>query len=342
MPVTSKDIADHLGVNQSTVSRALAGKLVSKEMVEKVRRAAEELGYSPNIGARIMATGRTGLYGLLVPRVTNPYYARFVERFTALALEQDGYHLALGCFLEDVEEYKKYFRLFLKEQRVDGLTVFGGHRPYLQVLAEVTKDDIPVVLMGETLLPCIHTTGMDHERGWYDVAKHLIGLGHKRIGLIIDYLGFDPKEVEPPMDRRFFGFNHAINESGIDWNKDWFFPCNTSVEAGAEGAYKLLAMKPRPTAIFAGNDLMALGVISAARHMGLRVPEDVSVAGYDNTSFAEAFDLTTVENLSDEIIGAPLSIMRRVLHGECESGQSLSLRFPPKLVVRSSTGPCPE
>jgi len=347
MKVTTEEIARHLGINRSTVSRALQGKLVSARTIERVRAAAEELGYQPNVGARIMATGRTGMYGLLIPRASNPYFGRVIDRMQALALE-DGYHIALGCYLENFEEYARYVDLFARQRRVDGLIIFPMHAPrMIEPIVALPERHVPIVVMGECLNERVHWAGTNIEMGWYAMTRHLLDLGHRRIGAVIDLLGTGmtgqmtsiDRSLMPPGDGRHSGLVRALAERGEELAPDGLVLCASTLQGGLAAGRRLLDQNPRPTAIFAGNDLLAMGVIRAAQERGLRVPDDLSLAAYDNADYAELYDLTTVENLTDEIVGAPLRILRRVLEAKGEPIGQQSILLKPELVIRGSTIP---
>lgn len=347
MKVTTEDIARQLGINRSTVSRALQGKLVSPETIARVRAAANRLGYQPDIGARIMATGKTDVYGLLVPRAATPYVGRVIDRMQALA-RADGCHIALGCYLEDFEEYRRYIELFARERRVDGLVIYPMHAAHLlEPLLELPEKHIPIVIMGKCLNERVHWVAMDIEMGWYAMTRHLIDLGHRRIAAVIDLLGVPlggrktsvDRALMPPGDGRYSGLSRALAERGEELAPDGLVLCESTLQGGLAAGRRLLDQSLRPTAIFAGNDLLAMGIIRAAQERGLRVPDDFSLAVYDNSDFAELFDLSAVENLTDEIVGAPLRILRRVLEAKGEPIGQQSVSLTPELVIRSSTAP---
>jgi len=347
MKVTTEDIARHLGVNRSTVSRALQGKLVSPATIARVREAAKELGYQPDVGARIMATGRTGMYGLLIPRASNPYFGKVIDRTQALALA-DGYHISLGCYLEDFDAYCHYIDLFARQRRVDGLILYGMHaHQLLQPIAELPARHIPIVVLGRCLNERVHWAAMNIERGWYLMTRHLLELGHRRIAAVLDLLGVPIPGGEtatdlsllPAGDGRYSGIGRALAEQGAGPGPEDIVVCPSTLQGGLAAGERLLARQPRPTAIFCGNDMLAMGVIRAAQARGLSVPGDLSLATYDNTGFADLYDLTTVENLTDEIIGAPLRILRRVLEAKGAPLGQQHIELEPELVLRGSTVP---
>jgi len=339
MAVTSKTIAKRLGINQSTVSRALKGQSVSKETIERVRQMAEELGYRPNVGAQIMASGRTGMYGLLIPTATNPFCGRVIDGIQAKAM-RDGFYVAVGAYQVNIDEFKRYLDLFVRERRVDGLIVFPMHDPrVLEALAAVATEDMPIVLMGKTLIHGIHVVDSDHEAAGHEIAMHLLDHGHKRIGVVMGMLNADLAQVAMQTDTRVIGMHQAMLERGIMPQPDMVVNCESTLEGGYRAAMDLLQRTPRPTAIAAVNDLLAMGVISAAQKLGLRIPDDLSVTGYDNIELAQFFNLTTINNLTPDLIDAPLSFLHEVLERGFKATGRMTACTRPQLIVRGSTGP---
>jgi LacI family transcriptional regulator len=339
LPITAKKIAEYLGINQSSVSRALHGKKVSKETIERVQRAASELGYRPNLGARIMATGRTGIYGLLTPGTTNPYMGWVIERSQAKSLE-GGHYVALGDYQEDFDEYNRYIELFVHQQLVDGLIIYPMHDArLLDPIGGDLAGNIPIVMIGQCTHPRIHWVRQDHQFGWMQMANHLVELGHRNIGVLLDFLGRGDNAIQLDEDPRYCGFVNALEAANIKWDMANLIKCRSSLESGYSGARELLSRPNPPSAIFASNDLLAMGVLSAAQEMGVSIPEQLSVVGYDNTDFSKFFDLTTVDNLNDEVVVAPIEILNRVTEEGFEKTGKLTRTFRPKIIIRGSTGP---
>jgi DNA-binding LacI/PurR family transcriptional regulator len=339
--VSTKDIALRLGISPSTVSRALHGKLVSPKTIREVRKVAKELGYRPNIGARMMASGKTGMYGLLVPSTINPYFGTAVEIFQSAAFKQ-GYYINLGVYQEDLTEFKKYIDLMVKERRVDGLIIFPMHDPrILQVLASVAREKVPIILMAHTLIDGIHWVSVDFEKAGRMMAMHLLDLGHRRIGLIQGTYGHGQIETNVFREPRVDGFEHAMLERNITWPiQELRMHAEISMRGGYEAAQRLLKLQPRPTAIFSICDLQALGVLKAVMDAGLRVPQDISVAGFDNTPFADFMDLTTGDMHLDRMAKHALDFLAKATQKD-HNGETHHETVIPDIILRSSTGPVP-
>lgn len=337
--VTTKDIAEQLGIHHSTVSRALRGKLVSEEMIAKVRRTAKELGYRPNLGARIMVSGRTDMFGLLVSDPTNDHVARVVIAFQEEALRR-GQHIVLGPYQQDITDLEKYMDFLVHERCADGLVVFPVYHPKIDTLIAPFAREVPLVLIGRSTEEGVHSVFIDYDTARRDMGEHLLELGHKRIAMILNIVGY-PKNLERMKARRARSVRNLMVENGIDWpEKDLVVCCPTSMQDGYTKAKRLLAGPRRPTAIFCSNDILAMGVLRAAADSGLRVPEDLSVAGFGNSEWSQFFDLTTGDNRFDVVAETSLGMLRRAVD-EGETVGTLSETVCPTLIVRGSTAPPP-
>lgn len=343
MAVTTKDIARELGYSVSTVSRALQGKIVSQRTIELVQAKAKEMGYRPHVGARMMAMGRTGELGLLVPNASNPYYGRYIENCQRSAHKR-GFDIILGIYEESFGEYKTFLNTMLSSRRVDGLIIFPMFDlRTMQVLAESLDDELPIVLMGNTEVAGIHYVDVDYAQGGYDLGMHLLRLGHRRISFIIGGMSDEDMTGLVNLEGRLVGLRKAMAEYDLKLADEDVAFCRNSLVGGYEAGTALLSRPDRPTAIFAINDLIAVGAIRAAEKLGLRVPEDVSIVGFDNTEYAEIFEITTGD--SNDALRADKTL--QIIEDQLElttSGprQSVSAMIEPTMVVRNSSGTAPK
>ena len=322
--VTSTDVARLAGVSQSAVSRVFTpGASASARTIAKVRAAAEALGYRPDPLARAMSTGRTRIIGLVVAYLENQFYPLVLERLSR-ALKAEGYRILV--FMTDragtdVEEVLRD----LIDHRVDGIvTASVGMTDALT--ARCAAAGIPVVMFNRGQDdPRLSEVTSDNPEGGAAVARFLIAGGHRRIAHIAGWQGSSTGRD------RAAGFGQVLREAGIapvaviDGEYD---------QATAAAAARDLGR--RVDAIFAGNDHMAFAVMDALRHdLRLRVPEDVSVVGYDDVPMAAwpAYRLTTLRQPVDEMVAQAVgALMRQIARGEAPG----KIRVPGTLVIRHS------
>jgi DNA-binding LacI/PurR family transcriptional regulator len=193
--------------------------------------------------------------------------------------------------------------------------------------------------MGSSLLPHVHMIDADFANAGREMGLHLIQQGHRRIGFIHAlYLG--ARGGLGQADGRLVGLRHALAESGIPWDEQkYLVECETTMLDGYQAALRLLRQEPRPTAIFAINDFLALGALQAAAELGLRVPQDLSVAGFDNVTIAQPFGLTTSDPRLEEVAQAAISMIVDAGGRRQPAPRPQSRCFTPRLVIRKTTGP---
>lgn len=333
---TIQQVADLAGVSTATVSRALAGKAtVSGATRTKVEDAARELGYVASATASSLASGRTRNVGMVMPYLGSWYYAA-VLKGAHRALADAGYDLTL-YHLEDThrhpERRQRLFDEFLRRKRVDA---------FIAVSLELNEAELdhfarlkrPIVGLGGPLRG-VTTLSLDDEAVATLATDHLLALGHRVIG----HLGGDEsfeQDFHVPRTRRL-AYEQALRTAGIEVDPRLIAPSDFTIQGGYQSTLQLLGNpRPRPTAIFAASDEMAIGAILAARSLGLRVPEDLSVVGIDGHELGNFFGLTTVDQfpviqgrLAAETLLAELSPHAAADHPNVE--------LPYELTVRSST-----
>ncbi|GAA1562587.1 LacI family DNA-binding transcriptional regulator [Actinomadura kijaniata] len=325
---TIRNVAERAGVSKSLVSLVMRGSPhVSERRRQAVLQAARELGYRPNAVARSLVEGRTRLIGAIVADLHNPYFAEFLDGLQE-SLHGAGLRMLVGSGRWDPMFEAEAVEAFL-EMRVDGLVL-------LSVVPDSLKEavaSVPVVVVGERDVQDVDIVVDDDELGGGLAVDHLVSLGHRRIAHI------EGARSTTARYRRA-GYEKAMERHGL--------AAEVLVEAGdftEEGGYRaagaLLRRDPRPTAIFAPNDLAATGALSAADELGLRVPQDVSIVGYDNTHLAAIrhISLTSVDQPRREMGRAAAELLTaRIGDPARPARQNLVV---PHLVVRSSTGPVP-
>lgn len=331
-PSTIRDVAKRAGVGVGTVSRVLNNSpSVSDSTRRKVLAAIDELSYTPNPSARRLSLGKTLSIAVIVPFFTRP---AFVERLRGIeyALSQSEYDLILFN-VETTVERDIYLRELPRRERVDGLLVISLSPPNGEV-NYLLQSEVPTVLV-DAYHPSLDHVVIDDVAGGRMATQYLIGLGHHKIGLVSDPL-VNPFNFVSCRDR-YQGYRQALSEAGIPFRPEYQRQAPHGREEARQMAAEILILPDRPTAIFATSDTQAAGVLEAARDMGLTVPTDLSVIGYDDIEMAEYLRLTTirqplftlgveaVELLLDSIAN-PSIAPRHVL-------------LPVELVVRGTTGP---
>ncbi|MFJ1968102.1 LacI family DNA-binding transcriptional regulator [Streptomyces sp. NPDC087903] len=290
---TIRDVADHAGVSKSLVSLVLRGSgQVRPEKREAVLRAVRELGYRPNTAARSLSEQRTRTVGVLLHDLRNPWYVDLLDGLNPL-LHDHGLHMLLADARLNRRTGQDPAGPFL-DLRVDGLVVVGT-LPDPAAL-DAVAERVPVVVAGarEPVPSGVDVVAGDDEHGTRLVTEHLIGLGHSRIAHLA---GFG---AVGELRRRSFEATmraHGLADEAV------VEPGDMTEEGGHRGTVRLLGRPRRPTAVLAVNDIAAVGALSAAEELGLRVPHDLSVTGYDNTSISRLRHLwlTTVDNAGHEV-----------------------------------------
>jgi LacI family transcriptional regulator len=327
-PVTIWDIAHAAGVSVSTVSRVLSGSVqVTPERRAAVLAAVQQFHFRPNVVAQGLARGRSRALGVLSQLIASPFYAPILAGI-ADAVRDTGYQpiFASGSAPEEADQAVEMFL----ERRVDALIVVGGRAADDQLL--VIAEKLPLVMIGRRLKGredrCLRVQNLEGARA---ATQHLLKLGHTRIAHIAG-IAWHPDAIE-----RREGYAQTLREAGIDVDPRLVAQGDFEEPSGFDGVQALLARGANFSAIFAANDQMAYGALLALYRHGLRVPEDVSVVGFDDQRGASYTTppLTTVRQPAFEMGRAAAQALLRSLRGE-----PLELpAFSTELIVRESTAP---
>lgn len=338
MPATLRDIAKRLGISVSTVSYALNGgpRPVPEEVRQKVLEVARELDYRPNLLARSMVTGRTETVAVVPPMVMRhmlqfPYIHAMLSSI-ADAVGEHGYDILLHTStapMSDVELVQS-----LLSGKVDGILLIAP-LSRSRVPEELRRRNVPCVVLAAHVkgLPCVC---VDNRGAIFDAMDWLTAHGHRHFGFISGSLAYyDARQ-------RSLAFRQYIEERGLPFRPEWYAEGDFTTGAAAEGARAILSQPHRPTAILAANDESALGVLQAAQELGIRVPEELSVIGFDDLPFAQLLSprLSTVrqplERMGAEAVALLMEwIAQRERPTDCER------ILPAELVLRESTAPAP-
>ncbi|MGF6824221.1 DNA-binding LacI/PurR family transcriptional regulator [Microbacterium sp. ZKA21] len=326
------EVAKLAGVSTATVSRALSGRgHVSAASRERVLSAANKLGYVVSSRASSLASGRTRNVGVVVPFLDRWFFSTVLSGVSS-ALMRHGYDITLYNITADRDVRREVFATALRRQRVDAI---------IAVSIELDDDEtsqllslgLPVIAIGGPN-PRLDTLTVDDVAVAELATRHLLGLGHTDIA----HIGANPEfdlDFHIPTQRRQ-GFEKALADAGIPANPAFLEPADFTVEGGYRAAKQLLGRPgPRPTAVFAASDEMAIGAILAARDLGFRVPEDLSIVGIDGHELGEFFRLTTVDQFP---IGQGELAAAAVLSGlEDAASAAPHGELPYELIVRGTT-----
>lgn len=329
--LTLKDVADACGVSTTAVSFVLNDKPsnISDATREKVIRIAKEMNYQFNGVARALAIRKTNIIGIIIPDISNAFFSESI-RHMQVELNKNGYEVIL-CNSEDkFENDVKYLKLLLSRQ-VDGLILTISSESMINenwqtIHAMLSENEVPYVLY-DRYYPGDHAkVFVDNVTSAYQLTKHLIDNGHRKIGFITGPMTLNSSQG------RLAGAKKALNEANIPWNEDDIYYGNYDIETGHVGADKLLG---HVTAIFAFNDLQAYGVLEKARARNLLIPQDLSLIGFDDVFYSSilATKLTTVKQPLEEMSIAACNLLIKLIDN---SGAKQEISLPGELKIRDS------
>jgi LacI family transcriptional regulator len=332
--VRLKDIAQIAGVSIMTVSKALRDAPdVSAATKSRIKVLAGQMGYVPDSSAQGLRTKTTKLFGLIIPSSTNPVYARMVVAVEERAHEL-GYDILFAHSHNLPEREESCIRRFLS-RRVDGLFISPVYRyeAEARIYQEILASKTPTVLLGPPATFCksFPSVEIEEQMASYTATQHLIRLGHKRIAYLTG------PQVAPWAHERFEGYRRALREAGLEVDDKLVFQSGSTIEDGTNAALQMLNEGCKATAVQAVSDLVAIGCANALLSQGLRIPEDISIAGFGNILVAEYFrvPLTTISQPKHRLGSVAMDIMMAMIRGEKVESQ----RLPAELVERKSTAP---
>jgi len=332
--ITIQDVARKAGVSISTVSRALNGRNdVAEETIEKVKSVVKELGYASSLAARGMRSHRTNLIGLILHDVASSYsqeIMRGVNRVIANLDKDLIVYTSGGLDSENVAQHERYYVALLNGSITDGAimvtptaTQFTTHAPLVIIDPNNETPDYPAIIA-------------TNQEGALAAMNYLTGLGHRRIG----HIAGEMKLVSA--NQRLQGYKDGLAAACIPLDEDLIEIGDYTTETAVTCARNLLSISDRPTAIFAANDMSAMGVYQAAREFGLRIPGDLSVIGFDNLREVSFFDppLTTVDQLIEKMGTIATEMLVKLVEGESLPINLVEERnlykIPAQLVIRES------
>jgi DNA-binding LacI/PurR family transcriptional regulator len=324
-----KDVARVAKVSHPTVSRALRhSPLVNPKTAERIRKIAADMGYQPSAVARSLVMKKTHTIGVVVTTIADPFIGEVVSGIEEMANEH-GYSVILANSNADPKREVKVAQLF-HERRVDGILVTSSRVGALYVPL-LSKLRVPIVLINNQHPgQFVHSVMIDNVTASRDATRHLIQLRHKRIAYISDQFGFQ-SDVE-----RFAGYRQALEAADLPFLPELIAHGDGRPEGGASAMQQLLARPVPPTAVFCYNDMSALGALSCIRAHCLRVPEDISLVGFDDLLVASYSDppLTTIRQPKQQMGRTAMEILLKLFS---EVPSETTIKMQGELIVRKST-----
>lgn len=335
--ITIKDVALKSGVSITTVSHVInKTRFVSKELCERVYAAMEELNYHPNTLARSLRMGETKTIGLIIPNNSNPFFAGLARLIEDVGFE-NGYSVIL-CNSDDIREKEfAYINMLIAKQTDGVIFIAAGSDP--EHLLELTKRKIPVVVIDRDIShAAVDVVLVDNVKAGFEAINYLIELGHKRIACITG-----PSKLTPSMGR-VKGYLKALKRAGIKIKEEYIVAGDFRSPSGEAAMWQLLQVPDPPTAIFACNDLMALGALRALRKANLSVPQDISIIGFDNIELAEEISppLTTIAQPISELATSSVELLISRMQGNSMHPETQRRVLSAWLVKRDSCAPAKE
>jgi DNA-binding LacI/PurR family transcriptional regulator len=336
MRVSIKDIARAAGVSHSTVSRALSDSpLVSDETKARIQRLAQEMGYSPNTLARSLVTRQTYTIGVVVTTIADPFVAEVVQGIEATA--HDYNYTVILCSSGAQPEREIAAVEMLRSKRVDGVIVTSSRIGALY-LEHLERIGAPIVLINnhnESSGRYTFTVTVDNRHGGYLATEHLVQLGHRRIAYVTA-----PADHSSDLDR-MAGYRQALIAGGIEPDPALIVTGNGRADGGERALQALIELGEPPSAVFCYNDMTAIGLMSAARQVGLSVPRDMAVVGFDDIPFASYFypPLTTIAQPKVEMgrLAMKMALSLMAIGEENHEEEISNIVVRGTLVVRAST-----
>lgn len=348
---TQTDVARLAGVSRATVSYVLNGLAdgrvpISKETRERVMKAIEELGYEPDARAQALRSGSTQTIGLILPDIHNPHFWQIADGVEQ-ELRASEYHLLLSSAALNPKYEDDIFKV-LTRRRIDGLILIGA--PLFQsegvqkILSQLLKQRFPIAKIGED--PTIDCVASNYQAATQEAMAYLLSLRHQRIGLIYgvrppwdDHGGEDlPIDLAGGTDR-LWPYRDCLQAAGMPVDPALIFTCGTTIEDGYQAALHLLKLPSKPTALLVINDLLAIGALRAASDLGLRIPEDLSVIGYDDIPLA-SYLMPRLTTSSKDMVKVGQEAAKMLLARIREPDRPHQrVDVQARFIIRESTGP---
>ena len=334
MYIRMREIAKIAGVSSATVSRVINGSnLVTSETTERIRKLIQDLNFVPNNSAIHLKNGKSQIYGMIIPDLTNPFFTETIKIFEELLVENEKELLVANTDFRLTRMQKSVRRMLLR--RVDGVALLTSEREAAP-LESLVQNRIPVVTTDHYRTgPGMSDIVVDFASGMKKLIAHLKSLGHRKLGFIGGTEGLVTSRV------RRESFLDAVVKQGLSSQEGWIVPGDYKIEGGSAAMARILAQEELPTAVVTANDLTAIGALRTIHEKGLRIPEDISITGCDDIAMSDIVypPLTTLRISRKEYAQLLFEALRHGSENLNRPGRQYTLST--NLVVRKSTGPVP-
>jgi len=334
MPTSMREIAKLAGVSSATVSRVINGSnLVTEETARRVRKIIQDMNFVPNSSAIHLKKGKSRIYGIIIPDLTNPFFTELVKIFAELLVENERELLLANTDFHSSRTQNSLHRMLLR--RVDGVVLLTSELE-AGLLESLAQNRIPVVTADHyRTARGVSDILVDFAPGMSQLVAHLKDLGHRQVGFIGGTAGLVTSRV------RMQSFLDAVVKQGLSSREEWMVEGNYRIDGGARAMEKILSQPEIPTAVVTVNDLTAIGALRTAHERKLRIPEDISVAGCDDIAMSDIVfpPLTTLRISRREYAQKLFEALRAGEEDFSRAGQQFHVST--SLVVRQSTGPVP-
>ncbi len=342
--VTMERIAKELNISRTTVYRAIYNlPRVSKQTRERVKKLVEKYDYHPNITAKNLASRRTGRIGIVLENLFVPI-RNILSQYLIDMINGRSYKVVLETFdSNNVEGFMKKIQADILGGSYDGLLIepdlfhFKGDK-FKEIIEKIQRNKFPFIFLSASAKwPGVDFVSTNRYEGGYKAIKYLIELGHRRIAIvsILDYPEYN--QIEP----RYEAYRKALKDNNLEVNPKWILPIeHAGALEGYNAGLKIAEMKDKPTAIFCINDFVAMGVLKALKESGIRVPDDISVVGFDNIELSNfaIVPLTTIAQPVNEISFEAINLLfRKISNPDTPTRQ---IYIDPKLIIRNSCKSC--
>lgn len=333
MSATITEIAQKAGVSIATVSRAMNNNAsIKDETRRRILRLAQELDYKPNPIARSLSRKRTDTIGVILPEIVDEFFSEFIRGIDEEAYRSNHYVMISSSHSQ--RNIVETLLEFMGSGRVDGVILMAP-RMHSETVSLVRRSKRPVVLVNVCPeVKDVVSFNIDNQQGAYAIVKHLIDHGYQRVGFI------HGPEGNCDADERFRGYQAALNENNMNLIENLIIPGDFSVRSGYYGFSRLMSQKEKPDAVFAANDMMAVGIYEAARTSNINIPQDIAVVGFDDVFLSRLLmpRLTTVHVPIAELGSKAIRYLFRMIDGQIDIKQSYREELTAGLVLGGSCG----
>jgi|SRR5699024_424262 len=327
MKITIYDVAKKAGVSIATVSKVINNTgNIGEETRQKVNDVIKELEYVPNLMASALTGKRTQTIGLLIPDISNPFFSA-MARYIEDSAHEKGMSVIM-CSIDDSSEKEQKYIELLQRKQIDGLIVASLFYNE-NLLKDLIKKGIPVIMLAyDDSTFDVSIVSVDDFKGGYEAASHLFSKGHRKIAVIAEHTHSS--------DLRLYGYRVALEGRGIEFDEKLIYKTSASIENGKR-YFEQIYMDIQPTAIFAFNDLLAIGVIKGATEKGIRIPDELAIIGFDNTILASTTvpGLTTIAQPIKEMALKTVEILIEEIYEQKRTKKRFL--FDPELIIRGTT-----